>query len=69
MGSITLWACKGYRCVLLVDEDDTWGGELQLLDRNELLLEQRLTELTEAVPLAEAWERQYEPVLQACGRL
>jgi len=68
MASVTLWACKGYRCVLWFDEDANWRGDLQLLDQNEVLLHQRLTELAEAVPLSEAWERQYEPVLEACGR-
>jgi len=68
VSSITLWAAKGYRCVLIVDETAEGAGELQLLDQNDVLLQQRLTALAEAVPLALAWERQYEPVLLVCGR-
>ena len=68
VSSITLWACKGYRCVLVVDENEAWDGELQLLDQNEVLLQQRLTAMAEAAPLARAWERQYEPLLLVCGR-
>jgi hypothetical protein len=45
-----------------------WDGELQLLDQNDVLFQQRVTALAEAVALALAWERQYEPVLLLCGR-
>jgi hypothetical protein len=60
VNSRTLWAAKGYRCVLIVDEIAGSAGELQLLDQNDILLQQRLTALAEALPLALAWERQYK---------
>jgi len=68
VSSITLWARKGYRCELILAETTAWGGELQLLDQNDVLLQQRVSVLAEAVALATAWERQYEPVLLVCGR-